>query len=194
MQQKTLNSNLPLFLLAISLIALTVLFAGCTKAKTQVSDTTAGENMEVNEADDSMMNDDMMNDDMMNDDMMNDDMMDDDMMDDDMMNDDMMNDDMMDDQMQTISLSGKNFAFLMNGEENPTLRVKKGQKVSLEFVSDSGFHDFVVDELGVATDRVRDGEGSTTVEFTPEKTGTFEYYCSVGEHRANGMKGTIIVE
>ena len=34
----------------------------------------------------------------------------------------------------------------------------------------------------------------TFVEFTVDKTGTFEYYCSVGQHRANGMVGNLIVE
>jgi plastocyanin len=32
------------------------------------------------------------------------------------------------------------------------------------------------------------------VEFTPNIVGEFEYYCSVGDHRAKGMTGTIIVE
>ncbi len=36
--------------------------------------------------------------------------------------------------------------------------------------------------------------GKTFVEFTADKKGTFEYYCSVGEHRVNGMKGKFIVE
>jgi plastocyanin len=27
-----------------------------------------------------------------------------------------------------------------------------------------------------------------------DKKGTFEYYCSVGQHRALGMKGKLVVE
>lgn len=54
-------------------------------------------------------------------------------------------------------------------------------------------HNFVVDELGVKTKTIKGGE-EDVVEFTPDAAGTFEYYCSVGEHRAKGMKGTLIVE
>jgi hypothetical protein len=35
---------------------------------------------------------------------------------------------------------------------------------------------------------------SDVVEFTADKAGTFEYYCSVGNHRAMGMKGTLTVK
>jgi len=90
-------------------------------------------------------------------------------------------------------LGGKNFAFLMDGKENPELRVKQGQKVRIEFTSESGFHDWVVDEFKAATKQVQTG-GKTSVEFVADKKGTFEYYCSVGKHRQNGMKGNLIVE
>jgi len=32
------------------------------------------------------------------------------------------------------------------------------------------------------------------VEFTADTPGEFEYYCSVGQHRANGQVGKLIVE
>src|SRR3990167_9256749 len=35
---------------------------------------------------------------------------------------------------------------------------------------------------------------SASVEFTADKAGGFEYYCSVGTHRAMGMVGAFIVE
>jgi len=65
--------------------------------------------------------------------------------------------------------------------------------VRIEFTSISGIHDWTVDEFFAATDRVSDGE-ITAVEFVADKKGTFEYYCSVGRHRANGMKGSLVVE
>ena len=95
---------------------------------------------------------------------------------------------------KTFALTGENFKFVMDGLDNPDIRVKKGDKVRIEFTSTKGFHDWVVDEFNAATERVRDTDGSTFVEFVADKTGTFEYYCSVGEHRANGMKGKLIVE
>lgn len=94
---------------------------------------------------------------------------------------------------KTFVMTGVNFRFFMDGMENPELRVKKGDKVVIEFQSTDGFHDFVIDEFNAATDRVNTGE-TTSVEFIADKTGTFEYYCSVGQHRANGMFGTLVVE
>jgi len=95
-------------------------------------------------------------------------------------------------EVKTFKLTGQNFKFLMDGQENPVLLVSKGDRVRIEFTSTEGFHDWKVDEFGAATEKVKDGE-STFVEFVADKTGTFEYYCSVGSHRANGMKGQIIV-
>jgi len=92
----------------------------------------------------------------------------------------------------TFALTGENFKFMMDGIESPTLTVKEGDLVMIEFSSIGGFHDFVIDEFNVATERVNTG-GSTTVEFTADKKRTFEYYCSVGSHRANGMFGKLIV-
>jgi len=43
------------------------------------------------------------------------------------------------------------------------------------------------------TDKVQ-APGTTSVEFVADQEGAFEYYCSVGNHRQQGMKGTLIVE
>lgn len=92
-----------------------------------------------------------------------------------------------------FKMGGKNFAFTLDGKENPDLKVKVGDKVRIEFTSESGFHDWVVDEFKAATKQVQTG-GTTSVEFIVDKKGTFEYYCSVGKHRQNGMVGKLIVE
>ena len=79
--------------------------------------------------------------------------------------------------------------------DNPDLKVKQGDKVRIEFTSSQGFHDWKIDEFSAATERVSDTDSKTvTVEFIADKKGTFEYYCSVGEHRLMGMKGNLIVE
>lgn len=88
----------------------------------------------------------------------------------------------------TFNLTGWNFAF-----SETEIRVKKGQTVTVNFESTSGFHDWVVDEFNAATKKVNPGE-PTSVTFVADKAGTFEYYCSVGSHRANGMVGNLIVE
>ena len=86
-----------------------------------------------------------------------------------------------------IVIEGSNFKFVP-----AQFSVKKGERVRLFFKNTGGVHDFKIDELGVATKKIGSG-GSDTVEFTAEKTGTFEYYCSIGEHRQMGMRGRLIV-
>ncbi len=89
---------------------------------------------------------------------------------------------------KSFTIVAKNFSFTPN-----EIKVKKGDKVKIVFQNNDGFHDWVIDEFSAKTPRVKSGD-SATVEFTADKTGTFEYYCSVGEHRAMGMKGNLIVE
>lgn len=92
------------------------------------------------------------------------------------------------DAVQMIAVEGGSFYF-----KPSEIRVKKGEKVKIVFSSVSMVHDFVVDELDIRTSVIPAGQ-TATVEFTADKTGTFEYYCSVGQHRANGMVGQLIVE
>lgn len=87
-----------------------------------------------------------------------------------------------------INVSGKNFEFSV--EE---IRVKEGDIVTINFESESGLHNWTVDEFRVSTERVRDG-GKTSVTFVADKAGIYEYYCSVGNHREQGMVGTLIVK
>src|SRR3989344_2870374 len=90
----------------------------------------------------------------------------------------------------TFTMTGENFKFLMDGKDNPDLKVKVGDTVKIIFTSTDGFHDWVVTELNAATQKVKAGE-TATVEFVADKAGTFEYFCSVGSHRAKGMKGKL---
>lgn len=91
-------------------------------------------------------------------------------------------------EMKMFDVGGSNFSF--DVEE---IRVKEGDTVMIHFTSTGGFHDWVVDEFDAATDQVNTGE-STSVTFVASKAGTYEYYCSVGNHRAQGMMGTLVVE
>ena len=96
-------------------------------------------------------------------------------------------------ELKVIKVTGENYKFMMDGKENPEIKVKVGEKIKIEFTSTEGFHDFVIDELEAKTDKVNSG-GSTSVEFVANQAGTFSYYCSVGKHRDFGMEGTFIVE
>lgn len=91
-------------------------------------------------------------------------------------------------EVKSLTIIGKNFSF-----SSSEIRVRKGDKVVVTFVNEVGFHDFVLDEFNVRTPKI--GSGATAkVEFTADRAGTFEYYCSVGEHRQIGMRGNLIVE
>lgn len=73
------------------------------------------------------------------------------------------------------------------------ITVKKGQKVKLVLKSVDMMHDFNIDELKVKSEIVKSGN-TGEVEFTADKVGTYEYYCSVGEHRVKGQIGKLIVQ
>lgn len=92
------------------------------------------------------------------------------------------------DGVQVVEVEGGSFYYKPN-----LIRVKKGEPVKIVLNSVDMMHDFVIDELDVRTDIIKSGE-TTEVEFTADTTGEFEFYCSVGQHRANGMVGTLIVE
>ena len=88
----------------------------------------------------------------------------------------------------TVNVTGSGFRF--TPEE---IRVKQGQTVKVIFSNEEGEHDFVLDEFNVKTPTIEAGE-TAEVEFVADKKGTFEYYCSVGQHRQMGMVGNLIVE
>ncbi len=75
--------------------------------------------------------------------------------------------------------------------EPNVIRAQVGQPVVVN-VTATGVHDFVIDEFSVRQ-ATPDGE-TTTIEFTPTRAGSFEFYCSIGSHRERGQVGTLIVE
>lgn len=89
---------------------------------------------------------------------------------------------------KTFEITGEPFSFSVK-----EMKVKQGDTVKVVFTNKEGFHDWVVDEFGAKTKQLAAGK-TETVEFVADKKGTFEYYCSVGAHRANGMVGKLIVE
>lgn len=89
---------------------------------------------------------------------------------------------------KTFNVTGQSFSFTP-----PEIRVNQGDTIRINFTSTDGLHDWVVDEFNAATEQVNTGE-SSSVEFVADQAGTFEYYCSVGQHRQMGMIGQLIVE
>lgn len=86
-----------------------------------------------------------------------------------------------------FTVTGSSYKF-----DPATITVSKGDTVKINFKNSGGIHDFVIDELNVKTKTIPSGQ-QDTVTFTADKVGTFEYYCSVGNHRAMGMVGKLTV-
>lgn len=89
---------------------------------------------------------------------------------------------------KTVEVKGLNFSYDLK-----EIKVKKGEKVAIQFTNSEGFHDFVIDELNVRTQKISEGK-SETVLIPTDKTGTYAFYCSVGQHRKLGMEGKLIIE
>lgn len=87
-----------------------------------------------------------------------------------------------------VTVTGSNYKF-----DVATIKAKKGDTVKITFVNSVGTHDLRVEGYDVGTKILAAG-AKETIEFVANKKGTFEYYCSVGSHRAQGMKGSLIVE
>ena len=88
-----------------------------------------------------------------------------------------------------FTVTGSSFKFSPS-----TITVKKGDTVRVTFKDSGGpLHNFKIDEFDVATSQLGDEE-TEEVEFVADKSGTFEYYCSVGNHRAMGMVGKLVVQ
>ena len=107
--------------------------------------------------------------------------------DDGVMDDGVMDEDDMTNKTKVFDISGTNFSFSEN-----EIVVHEGDTVTINFSSESGFHDWVVGEFDAATEQVETW-GTTSVTFVASQAGEFEFYCSVGAHRANWMVGTLVV-
>ncbi len=87
-----------------------------------------------------------------------------------------------------VPVNGLNFSY-----DVKEIRAKKGDKLTVAFTNTEGFHDFKIDELDIDSGMVKQGD-TMEIEIPTDQPGTYEFYCSVGEHRANGMWGRLIIE
>ena len=90
--------------------------------------------------------------------------------------------------MRTVEVEAGSFYY--NPDE---IRVKTGENVRIELTAKDMMHDFNIDELEVDSPVIQAGE-TVIIEFTAEEAGEYEYYCSVGNHRAMGQVGRLVVE
>lgn len=91
-------------------------------------------------------------------------------------------------EVKTFAVEGTPFSFSLK-----EIKVSKGDTVKVAFTNKKGMHDFVIDEFNAKTKQLKAGE-TEEITFVASKSGTFEYYCSVGTHRQQGMVGKLIVE
>ena len=90
----------------------------------------------------------------------------------------------------------------MGGFNMKEIRVTAGKPVTIRLTSldnshhtdGGGKHQWAVDEFGVSV--VAPAEGSNSATFTPDKPGTYTYYCDIccGGRANPTMQGQLIVE
>lgn len=86
-----------------------------------------------------------------------------------------------------FTVDGSNFEF-----DPATITVSKGDTVKITFKDSDGTHNLVIGGYDVSTKTVGPGK-EDSVTFVADKTGTFEYYCSVANHKDLGMTGKLVV-
>jgi plastocyanin len=97
-----------------------------------------------------------------------------------------------------LIMVGTNYVFTAPQGQNPTFTVTQGATVKVSLTSGGGSHDWVLahgttGNVIARTERVA-GATPVTVEFVATDVGNHVYYCSVGQHRALGMEGRLIIE
>jgi plastocyanin len=92
---------------------------------------------------------------------------------------------------EVINVEMANYRFNPN-----VIRAKAGTTLKLNITDTQGSHDFVIDELNVDSGVFQTGESKEImIEIPAGDAGkTFEFYCSVMNHRQMGMVGQLIIE
>ncbi|TSC88709.1 MAG: plastocyanin [Microgenomates group bacterium Gr01-1014_5] len=88
-----------------------------------------------------------------------------------------------------ISVSGSEYNFTPK-----SINLEAGKSVKVVYKNTGTLpHDLVISELGVRT-KVIGGGKEDTITFTPDKSGIYTFFCSVGNHRQLGMEGAVTVK
>ena len=88
-----------------------------------------------------------------------------------------------------ITISANEYSF------NPaSITIAKGEKIRLTFTNvGSQFHNLVINGLNAKTKAIAAGK-SDTIEFTASESGSFSFFCGIGNHQSLGMEGELKVE
>lgn len=106
----------------------------------------------------------------------------------------------------TVQDAKSPWAFIVDDKPNPTVQLKKGEKITIMFKNTGAIpHDFTVEGLkaaGIPAGHTPGGGAGQTLDpgqeaeitFAPDAAGTFTYFCSVPGHKELGMVGKIIIQ
>lgn len=88
-----------------------------------------------------------------------------------------------------IVVSGGEYSFSPS-----SISVANGETVKITFKNTGNLpHNLMIAELGVATKTISAGQEDSVV-VTADKTGTYTFYCGIGNHRQQGMEGKFKIE
>lgn len=91
-------------------------------------------------------------------------------------------------EVKEISVDGTEYSFSPS-----SISVEKGDRVRITFSNVGGIvHNFGISELGVRTSTISVGN-SDSIEFVADKSGTFDFDCSVPGHGSLGMRGSLVI-
>ena len=79
----------------------------------------------------------------------------------------------------SLTLTGMNVRWVMNGVENPRIELPQGSIVEIDIINDDNVpHQFAIDGLNIGANRINPGE-SVTISFGVPRAGTFQYRCVI---------------
>lgn len=88
-----------------------------------------------------------------------------------------------------INVAGTEYSFTPK-----SINLEAGKPVKIVYKNTGTLpHDLVITELGIRTKVIGQGK-EDAITFTPDKSGNFAFFCSVGNHRQLGMEGAVSVK
>jgi len=92
-------------------------------------------------------------------------------------------------QVKEITVIGNDYSF-----NPPNIPVKAGEPVRIMFKNEGKeTHNLVIEGINKKTNTIGSGQVDV-LEFTAPSSGIYEFICSVGSHRVQGMVGKLIIE
>jgi nitrite reductase (NO-forming) len=82
----------------------------------------------------------------------------------------------------------------IDGQRNPTLNAAANTTVKVNLIDGDGIqHTISFPDFNATASAISKMNETTSVTFTPSKTGSFQYFCTIPGHKAAGMVGQINV-